>query len=554
MPSLEDPRSNKRQRNCFESALEVSTPSVKKSKTAESTCDHRPPRFWDTLSKIRLSRGAIREFERRTADTARQQQIPRSLDYQSLAAGNLGQLERFSRHGGPDLAHLRGVRVLQHDIVCTECADIESQFATSAPVEDSMSSRGRKRPSAPSRSKGTTKPRSSPYDGDFEQKLIDGGIYPEGYEHSKDEPLNEPVNLADIQRALRVPRASLSPSRFSEAAFKEFKRRNRQAVNEASAMADVIPIIAGEGRMNYRSVTDAPFTNMSPILEDVTVPKPDMYDGARPEQIDRRVRHSLGSYIVPSKKTNYPAAPNFYLEGKSAAGRADVAMRQACYDGAVGARAMHSLQNYGAPQPTYDENAYSYSNIYHAGSGTLQTYGTHLTRPRAPGGRPEYHMTLLDGAAMTLSKKSFCEGVTVFRNARDLAESNRNSFIENANRAARHDPPPSSSTMLTESHESRSVLYDDLSETSADELAADDPVMKRHRHDSSRGHITGVRPPNVLIKSGSQDTNEGAARRRDDTASNHNGSSCHAVAEVREEAKRRVKPTQKLMDSRSVRK
>ena len=120
MPPSKDPRSKKRQRSCFESALEVSTPPVKKSKTAleiEPTCDHRPPRFWDTLSKIRLSRGAIREFERRIADTARQQQIPRALDCQSLAVGNLGQLERFSRHGGPDLAHLRGVRVLPYEIV-----------------------------------------------------------------------------------------------------------------------------------------------------------------------------------------------------------------------------------------------------------------------------------------------------------------------------------------------------------------------------------------------------------------------------------------------------
>lgn len=72
-------------------------------------------------------------------------------------------------------------------------------------------------------------------------------------------------------------------------------------------MADVIPIIAGEGRKKYRSITDASFNNMSPILEDITAPKPDIYDGARPEQIDPRVRHSLGSHIMPSKKTNIPA-------------------------------------------------------------------------------------------------------------------------------------------------------------------------------------------------------------------------------------------------------
>jgi hypothetical protein len=80
-----------------------------------------------------------------------------------------------------------------------------------------------------------------------------------------------------------VSRPSLSPLQFSEGAFREFKRQTTRVANEASAIADVIPIIVGEGRKKYYSVTDAQFTNIVPILEDATAPKPDVYDGARPE-------------------------------------------------------------------------------------------------------------------------------------------------------------------------------------------------------------------------------------------------------------------------------
>ena len=89
--------------------------------------------------------------------------------------------------------------------------------------------------------------------------------------------------MGDIQRALRVLRPSLSLLQFLDVAFREFNCETTRVANEASAMANVILIIASEGRKKYRSVTDAQFNNMSPILEDVTVPKPNLYDGARPK-------------------------------------------------------------------------------------------------------------------------------------------------------------------------------------------------------------------------------------------------------------------------------
>ena len=342
------------------------------------------------------------------------------------------------------------------------------------------SSQSRKRSSASSRTTNTTKTtKTSPYNGDFEQKLIDHGIYPEGFEYV-DQASVEPTNLDDIHHAMRAPRASLSPSQFSEAAFRDFRQQSRRAANEAGAMADLVPMIAGEGRRRFHSNTDVPFSNLAPIVEDVTVPKPDIYDGARPERIYPHVRHSLDAHIVPSKTKNLPAAPNFFFEGKSASGRADVARLQACYDGAVGARAMHSLQNYGTPETKYDGNAYSYSSTYHNGTGTLQLYGTHPTKPKNAGAPPEYHMTQIKSYAMTSDRETFQRGATAYRNLRDLAQSQRDGFIEQANESTRHVPSPSTTT--ADSRTSLSATQEDGSDTSLDELAPEESAIKRSRH------------------------------------------------------------------------
>jgi hypothetical protein len=115
----------------------------------------------------------------------------------------------------------------------------------------------------------------------------------------------------------------------------------------------------------------------------VTVdPKPDFYDGARLEDINREVREELGPYIIPIGYTTAPVAPNFFMEAKAPSGGVDVAKRQAMQDGAYGARAMHSLQSYSEGKPVYDGNAYTITSTYYAGTGTLKLYATHPTHSR----------------------------------------------------------------------------------------------------------------------------------------------------------------------------
>jgi hypothetical protein len=205
-------------------------------------------------------------------------------------------------------------------------------------------------------------------------------------------------------------------------------------------MRDVVPIIAGNA--DILSKQNLLFTRLDPIANNITVnTKPDFYDGARLEDVDKRVRDNIGNYIIPIGHATALVVPNFFLEVKRPNGGADVAKRQACYNGALGARGMHQLQSYREEEPIYDGNVYIITSTYH--DGTLKMYTTHPTA--GPEGSTEYHMTQLRSLALTDTPQSFREGATAFRNARDWAQEQRDGFISAANKRARAinaEPPP----------------------------------------------------------------------------------------------------------------
>lgn len=313
--------------------------------------------------------------------------------------------------------------------------------------------------------------------------MIDACIYPDGHDPDDGQAGSDPGNMNAIQAALPVSRPSLSPSRFSDSDFKDFKKRTLRASGGTSARADIISIIEGDGGTVHRHGADHVFNNLDLLDDKLPKPKPDHYDGAQPQDIDRRVRRDLTREIVPCNNTARPAVPNFFLEAKGDGGRADVLKRQACHDGAIGARAIHSLENYRASEPQYDGHAKSFSSTYHHGTSTLALYGHHMTRPLVPGGRPEYHMTKLKGFDMTSDRETFQRGAGAFRNLRDLSRTHRDSAIDHANQVARHAAADSPSTVLTDSRTSQSALQEDPSDTSTDELAAEHTSSKRSRHD-----------------------------------------------------------------------
>ncbi|KAI0972789.1 hypothetical protein F4678DRAFT_478635 [Xylaria arbuscula] len=355
-----------------------------------------PPAFWDNVSEVPLTKNALREIDRRNTQNSLHTQslyshLPRQRSIQPTTAQCLNccsptkreRIKRFARRGGLDLSVLRGVG-----------------------MGDSTRSRlgRRKRGSASASASPTLPPTSTtktgPYDRAFQQLLIDHGIYPNKYEYPNGQALPPPGNLEEIIQAIVKPRASLSLPRFNPEDFKQFERADAHARKEAQVMSTVIPIIEGDVRDGRSVAGQVPFTNLEDPTDDLLVPgNPDRYYGARPEQLDRQVRIQLDKHIVPSTQHDLPIVPNFFLNVKGPDGTQAVAERQACYDGALGARGMDSLQTYSDPKPNADKNAYTLTSTY--SGGQLKIYATYPLSQAGLGMRREYAMTQIRAYALT---------------------------------------------------------------------------------------------------------------------------------------------------------
>jgi len=242
--------------------------------------------------------------------------------------------------------------------------------------------------------------RSSAYDANFERHLSDHGIHlpfrgPQGPK----------PDIAEIRFQLSARRPSLSPSRFDDMAFDNFVR-TAESESESSVMTKVIPIIAGNASIpNGHSLQ---FTNLDRL-------------------------------VVPTNHANEPVPPNFFLDVKSHKGSPAVVRRQACLDGAYGARAMHSLQSYREEVPTYTAEVHAYSSTY--SDGVLKLYAHQVTAPTGSDGQPEYLMTQISCHALTDDRSAFVAGATAYRNAKDLAQRHRDELIQRANAKARDLSP-----------------------------------------------------------------------------------------------------------------
>ncbi|OAX79917.1 hypothetical protein ACJ72_05760 [Emergomyces africanus] len=102
--------------------------------------------------------------------------------------------------------------------------------------------------------------------------------------------------------------------------------------------------------------------------------------------------------------------PNFFLKVKECDGSAAVARRQACYDDALSARGIQSLQSYEQDNPVYDHKAYTITSTYH--DEMLKLYISHC---------------------MTGNADTFRHGATAYRNARDWVKKARDALIKTAN-------------------------------------------------------------------------------------------------------------------------
>ena len=197
-----------------------------------------------------------------------------------------------------------------------------------------------------------------------------------------------------------------------------------------------------------------------------------MYYGARPEQLDRQVRDELSGQIIPSTQYDLPITPNFFLAAKGPDGSLAVAGRQACYDGALGARGIQQLQSYGEGKQVFDKNAYTITSTYHGGQ--LKIYTSHPKEPSDPGARPEYFMTQLRSFAMTDTTETFRQGATAFRNARDWTKEKRNEFVKSANRMR----PSNNQSEMPTVDASSSLVSSFVTEASPDEPYTIEPLSQ----------------------------------------------------------------------------
>ena len=247
---------------------------------------------------------------------------------------------------------------------------------------------------------------------------------------------NKPANFGQLQERLKQPRAELELSNFSEQQFEFFLDALENAADENMVMSDVFTKIRGDHI--YPSTQNRPCGNWKPLIDaDLVIPKPDFFDGVRKGSKYREIRKALDTIIVPSTMHDCPFLPNLFGEAKAPKGSGDIAERQACYDGAMGARAMHHLQSY-ATAEIYDHNAYTFTFTY--SRGFLEIYAHHMSQPDGPCTQPHYHMTSLASYALRHSRQTFIEGATALRNLRDIAHELRESFLADADQRMRDLP------------------------------------------------------------------------------------------------------------------
>ncbi|KAL9105853.1 MAG: hypothetical protein Q9227_009016 [Pyrenula ochraceoflavens] len=412
--------------------------------------------FWDNLPRVPLCPPALRELNRRnwlsvetanpiprlagpiTRSTSRCAAKVNRLDQRiAVWKDRAAQLKRFTRRGGPDLHDLRGVLMTQNDYQIVLMISLQYP----EPSRESPSMPPRKHPydTPPDSSQSTSRGsgRTSAYYPGFEQNLVKYDVYPYGYRSLDGKRAPKPDNWENIQQIITQQRPSLSSSQFLDGAFEAYVDQTNRVVDEADVMARVFPIL--EGKHNVSSGFKRTFTSLTPLTDGTIIDaQPDVHYGAHPDQLAHCIRNNLNSYIIPSGNDRAPILPNDFTEVKGPGGTQAVVKRQACYDGALGARAMQRLQSYEQPEPVYDNNAYTITSTFDGEH--LHMYTTHPTASTSPGGQPAYHMNQVNSWGMTGNVETFRQGATAYRNMRDWAKKQRDDFIGAANEGAANLP------------------------------------------------------------------------------------------------------------------
>ncbi|CAF9909168.1 MAG: hypothetical protein HETSPECPRED_008863 [Heterodermia speciosa] len=445
----------------------------------------RPAEFWDALSDIDLTPEALEEWERRAAPDEVERSFPQVNARHPSAACLLSrfgkarslELKRLARGGGPDLSDIRGYPPAKgmgrqknqpRRRLSTQAAHNRSRrdSANTAKTAASRSSAAKSvySSTATARSRTTT---NSPYDRAFQQHLIRHGIYPDGYEYPAEEGQDRPQaprppdNLAEIRDLLTRPCPRLA-ERPTDEQFGRFRREDTQAAKEQQVKTCVVHFIEGDVADMKAVSGDVPFTNLDHLTDGtISASKPDLFHGARPEQLDQRICDELSGHVVPSTQEDLPILPNFFVAVKGPDGSLAVAARQALYDGTLGERGILSLRAFvygqGDAEPVFDNKAHTISEIYHGGQ--LKIYAIHAIPPAAAANGParqgRFSMMQVKTFALTSGPDEYRVGVTAHVNARAWAKAQRDTLISLANRkpCSGASSEPTAVDVAAESHD-----------------------------------------------------------------------------------------------------
>ncbi|CAK7273137.1 hypothetical protein SEPCBS57363_005503 [Sporothrix epigloea] len=417
-------KSSKRQ--CADETLQSDIqPLTKKTKT-RSELDLEawyawvyPPEFYDRLSKISLNPLALNELQRRIRIRRTFPSRPVDSSASILRGITCRQdLTIFARQGGPDLCDLRDYPFPPTKSQLPVAMDAgQGREINSGPQSVTE-------PSTEETKKNPKSQKTGPFNVDFSLHLADHQIHPP-------EASQEP-EMEDIMAALAAPRPGDLLSQISAEAFKSFRRCVMGAKSEGDVLANVVPTLLGQNAANFDTARNLVFAKIRPLTDgSLVAPKPDLYDGVNPITLAKAIREELADVVVPSKVGGNPVVPNFFFEIAGTNNKLEAAELRARYHGAIGARAMTAMQNYGKQAPVYDGMAYTFSAVL--SRNVLEIFAHHITAPTTAGGKPEYHMNSVSSTLLSENRDALIRGITAFRNCRDLAKRWRDDFAQAAN-------------------------------------------------------------------------------------------------------------------------
>ena len=145
---------------------------------------------------------------------------------------------------------------------------------------------------------------TGPYDDNFKQMLMDGGVYPVYYKYMHPDGPQKPNNLDEVIQRLSQPQPAIS-STVSDHEFQEYTEAISYASNDDAVKASVIPMFLraiGSSDIAQKNVRFNNLTSPADSLkgEDLEKAKSDFYYGCQPEQVNANVRKTLSRHIVPS--------------------------------------------------------------------------------------------------------------------------------------------------------------------------------------------------------------------------------------------------------------